>query len=157
MRLAKRISSAAEPRTWVTVPGRRVEGLRPHGLNRIDDQKPGRNALRQRCHDVLDRGFGSDFDQRVGQPKPFRAQPDLRHRFFARDIDGAVTAAGEGCRRLKQQRRFADAGIAAKKQNRPAHQAAAGNAIELGDAGGEPRRVLRFTFKRLDGEQSSLA
>ena len=41
-----------------------------------------------------------------------------------------------------QQRRLADAGIAAEQQHRAAHQAAAGDAVELGDAA-RPAAALR--------------
>ena len=123
--------------------GRRFDRLRPHGLDRIDDQKPRRRALRQRRHDVLDRGFGGDLDRGFGKPEPLGAQPHLRHGFFAGNIDGAVLVAREGGRDFEQQRRFADAGIAAEQQHRAAHQPAAGHAVELGDAGRQPRRFMR--------------
>ncbi len=92
VRLAKRMSSPAEPRTWVTVPGAASTGLRPHGLDRIDDQKPGRSALRQRRHDVLDRGFGGDFDQRRRRAQAVRRAaapaPPLLRRKYRRRGDG---------------------------------------------------------------------
>ena len=90
--------------------------------------------MRQRRDDILDRGFRSDLDGGVGETKPFGAQPHLGHGFLAGNIDGAVPGAGEGGRDLQQQRRFADAGIAAEEQHRAAHQAAAGHPVEFGDA-----------------------
>ena len=100
--------------------------------------------MRERRHDILDRGFGGEFDRRIGQAEALGAQPHLRDGFFAGDVDGAVTAARVGGGDFDQQRRFADAGIAAKQQHRTAHQPAAGHAIEFGDAGGKPRRFAAF-------------
>ena len=117
----------------------------------------GVDALRQRRHDILDRGFGRHLDRRVGEPEPLGAQPHLGHGLLAGNIDGAVTAARECGRDFEQQRRFADAGIAAEQQHRAAHQAAAGDAIEFGDAGGKPRRFVCLTLERFDREQPPLA
>ena len=80
----------------------------------------------------------------AGEPEPLGAQPHLRDRFLAGDIDGAVAGAGERGGGLDQQRRFADAGIAADQQHRAAHEAAAGDAVEFGDAGGQARGVMRL-------------
>jgi hypothetical protein len=65
--------------------------------------------------------------------------------------------ARERCRDLDQQSRFADAGISAQQQHRAAHESAAGDAIEFRDAGGEPRRVVRFAGKWLERELPALA
>ena len=89
--------------------------------------------------------------------EPLRAQPDLRDRLFARDIDDAVALAGERRGRLHQQRRLADAGIAADQQRRAAHEAAAGGAVELGDAGGDARRVLDVARQRGQRHRPALA
>ena len=137
--------------------GRGLNGLRPHGLDRVDDEKTRRRALRKRRHDILDRGLGGDFDGGIGETEPFGAQPNLRHGFLAGDVDGAVSLLREGGRDLDQQRRFADAGIAAEQQHRAAHKSAAGHAVEFGDAGAEARRLVRFTLERFDGEQPALA
>ncbi len=58
---------------------------------------------------------------------------------------------------LEQQRRFADAGIAGHQQHRAAHKAAAGDAVEFGDAGGQARRVMRLAGQRLEREQAAFA
>ena len=91
------------------------------------------------------------------KPEPLGAQPHLRHRFFARDVDGAMAGARQRRGGLDQQRRFADAGIAAHQQHRAAHKAAAGDAVEFGDAGGQPRRVMRVAGQRLEREQPAFA
>ena len=112
--------------------------------------------MRHRRHDVLDGSFGRDFDRGVGEPKPVGAQPHLRGGFLAGNINGAVTRAGECRRDVKKQGRFADPGIAAKQQDRTADQPAAGNAIELADAGGKPGRFMRGALERLDSEPPAL-
>ena len=82
----------------------------------------------------------------AGEAQPLGAQPHLRHRLLARDIDRAMAGAGERGGGLDQQRRLADAGIAADQQRRAAHEAAADDAVELGHAGGRaaaPRALRR--------------
>src|ERR1700753_1637153 len=63
-----------------------------------------------------------------------------RHRLFAGDIDGVATALGVLAQRLKNERRLADAGVAADQQGRAGHQPAAGDAVELRNAGGPALR-----------------
>src|SRR5436190_19353942 len=58
---------------------------------------------------------------------------------------------------LDQERRLPDAGVAAEQQHRATYEAAAGDAVELGDAAGEPRRVMRFAGQRLECERPALA
>ncbi len=53
---------------------------------------------------------------------------------------------------LKQQSRFADAGVAGHQQHRAAHEAAAGDAVELGHARALAWRVMRLTGERLERE-----
>ena len=56
-----------------------------------------------------------------------------------------------------QQRRFADAGIAADQQHRAAHKAAAGDAVELGHAGGQARGLMALAGQGFQREQPALA
>ena len=129
----------------------------PHGLDRIDHDQPRHRAFGQGRDDILDRGFGGELHRRVGKPQPLGAQPHLRDRLFAGDVDRAVAGAGQQAGRLGQQRRFADAGIAADQQHRAAHKAAAGDAVELGHAGGEARRVLALAGQALQRKRPPLA
>ena len=102
-----------------------------------------RLALRQRRDDVLDR-----WSRRRARPARRRgraarraaapARPPPRRRCRRRGAP-ALRERGGG---LDQQRRLADAGIAADQQRRAAHEAAAGDAVELGDAGGQARRLV---------------
>ena len=89
--------------------------------------------------------------------EPLGAQPHLRHRFLAGDIDRAMAGARQRGGGLDQQRRFADAGIARHQQHRAAHEAAAGDAVEFGDAGRQARGVMRLAGQRLEREQAALA
>ena len=63
-----------------------------------------------------------------------RAQPHLVDRLLARDIGAAAFPSRPRRHNLKEERRFADAGIAADREGRTHDQAAAAHAIELGDA-----------------------
>ena len=90
--------------------------------------------MRERGDDVLDRRLCGKLDGCLGKPQAFCAQPHLRDRLFAGNIDGTLTAARiSGCD-LDQKGRFADAGVAAEQQHRATDQPAAGHAIKLGDA-----------------------
>ena len=66
--------------------------------------------------------------------EPLRAQRDLRAGFLAADIERGPLARDFG-QRLQQQRRFADAGIAADQHHAARDEAAAQHAIEFADAG----------------------
>ena len=123
----------------------------------IDDDQTRRFAFAKRRHDVLDRGLGGKLDLSARKAEPLGAQPHLRHRLFAGNIDRALLGAGQRRRHLDQQRRFADPGIAAEEQHGAAHEAAAGDAVELGDPRGEPGRVMGRARERLERECAPLA
>src|SRR5262245_48466263 len=117
----------------------------------------GGRALANCRHDILDRGLGRQFDLGARQPEPFGAQPHLRHRLLARNVNRAVAAAGERGRNLDQQRRLADAGVAAEEEYGAAHESAAGDAIELCQSRGEPWRLVVCPGQRLKRKQPPLA
>ncbi|KTT78199.1 hypothetical protein SA6_12130 [Staphylococcus epidermidis] len=56
-----------------------------------------------------------------------------------------------------KERPFADAGIAPNQQHQAADKAAAGDAVELGHAGRQPRRVLGLAGQRFQRKRPSLA
>ena len=68
---------------------------------------------------------------RCGEAEPLGPQPHLRGRLLAGEVDGAAAGVGERGRHLEQQRRLADAGLAADQQRRAGHDAAAGDAVEF--------------------------
>ena len=72
--------------------GRGIDAVGPQRLDRIDDDEVGRRALLQRRQDDLDIGLAGELHIGVAEAEPLRAQPDLRHRLFARDIDDALAA-----------------------------------------------------------------
>ncbi len=123
----------------------------------IDDDEPRGLALAECRHDVFDRGLGGELDLGAGKAEPLGAQPHLRHRLLAGNVDRPLAGAGQRGRDLDQQRRLADAGVTAHEQDRAAHEAAAGDAIELGESGGEPRCVARRACEWLEREQAALA
>ena len=97
----------------MTVPGAEFGEVGPQRLDRIEDDEVRPPAFGDRREDVLDIGFGGEFDRRAGGAEPLRAQPHLRDGLLAGDVDDAMALVGERCRGLHQQRRLADAGIAA--------------------------------------------
>src|SRR5258705_13864683 len=58
---------------------------------------------------------------------------------------------------LRQQRRLADAGVAADQQHRAPDKTAAGDAIELSHAGGEARGLVALAGQWLQRELTALA
>ena len=84
------------------------------------------------------------------------AHAHLRHRLFAGDVDGAAAALRIFAQRLQDQGGFADAGIAADQQRRTRHQAAAGDAVEFGDAGDAARRRRVFGLEVFQRESAAL-
>ena len=89
--------------------------------------------------------------------EPLGAQPHLRDGFLAGNVNDRLVAAGQRRSNLDQQRRFADPGITAEEQDRTTHEAAAGDAVELGEAGGKARGIAGRTRERLEREQPALA
>jgi len=128
-RLANRISACALARTCVTEPGTALDQIGPHCLDRIDDNEMRGRALAKRRHDILDRGLGRQFDLGARKPSRSARSRNCATRLLARNVNRAVAAAGERGRNLDQQRRLADAGIAAEEEHGAAHEAAAGDAI----------------------------
>ena len=138
--------------------GRRFDAVGPHGLDRIDDDEDaaaGRPASVARMSSTVVSAASSTGG--VGEPEPLGAQAHLRHRLLAGDIDDALAALRQRGRGLDQQRRLADARIAADQQHRAAHEAAAGDAVELGDAGRDARRFRAAALQGLEREQAALA
>ena len=119
---------------------RAVDVVGPHGLDRVDDGE--RRALGlERGQDVAEVGLGGEPERRVGEAEARGAQADLGGGLLAGDVDGGRAAGGEGGGGLQQQRRLADAGIAADEDGRGRDEAAAEDAVELGDAGEGARRA----------------
>ena len=104
-----------------------------HRLDRVDNHVIRRDFLPAalgRIHRV----FAEDEQIVARHAQPPRAHLDLSHGFLAGDIQHARAAPRQMLRRLQQERRFADAGVAAHQHQRPFHHAAAEHAIQFADA-----------------------
>ena len=110
--------------------GRGLETVGPHGLDGIDDHEI-RLGRFQRREDLAEICFGCEIDRAFGDLQPLGALLDLGGRLLAGDIDRLHTIAGEPRGDLEQERRFADAGIAADQRGRGWHDAATEDAVEL--------------------------
>ena len=116
----------------------RVQRLGVDCLDRIDHYIFG---LQKRFFGVVDIGLVEQ-EQIVGiKVQAFATQFHLRTALFGGKIQNLVIF-GKVRRNLGEQRRFADARIAAHKHERAAHDAAAQHVVELGD----PRRGTLVFF-----------
>ncbi len=115
-------------------PGRLVEPVDPHGLDRIDHQQIGRPGPVDGGEHVADRGGAGQPDGGVGEPEPAGAQPDLLDQFLAADIDHLAAGCGQGRGGLEHQRALADPRVAADQDRGAGDDPAAQHAIELLDA-----------------------
>ena len=135
-------SCVADSRTWPMLPGRGLEFQREDRLNRIDDQER-RLQARDLLEDPFEAGFGEDVERRAGDAQSLAAQ-----FIWCSDSSPEMYRTGprsrEMRRRLEQQRRFADARLAADEHQRSRHDAAAEHAIELADSCRQPLRHNRI-------------
>ena len=118
-------------------------GLKPRGkdrLNRIDDDERRLEPL-DLFEDALEAGFGEQVQRRPVDRQPLAAQLDLMLGLFARAVENGTDVARHVRGHLQQQRGFSDARLAAEQHERAGNDAATEDAIELGDARRNPRRV----------------
>ncbi len=155
--LAKRIRACAEARTCVTVPG--ADSTVSVHIVWIESITIRRGTAPSDSVETMSSTEVSDgqLHRSVCKTEPLGAQPHLRHGLFAGYVDHAMAGAGHQAGGLRQQRRFADAGIAADQKHRAANKSAAGDAIELRHAGGQARSVLRLAGQRFQLERPALA
>ena len=128
--------------------GRAFDPVGPERLDGIDDDEMRGRAVLQRCEDDLGIGLAGEQHIAVADAEPLGAKPDLRHRLFARDVDDALAMLGHLRRRLEQQRRLADPGIAADQNRRAHHETAAEHAIQFVEAGGDAGGTLGLARER---------
>ena len=109
-------------------------------LHGVDDADVGTLAAR-----ASRRPSSSSVSARIstalGAAEPRGAQLHLRGRLLAGD-EQRPPAPRDRAERAQEERRLADAGLAADEDERRGHEAAAEHAVELGDAGRDPRRLL---------------
>jgi hypothetical protein len=113
---------------------RRLEFDREDRLHRVDHDER-RLQPRDLLEDALDACLREQVEGRGADTQPIAAALDLMLGFFARRVEHGTDRVREVGRRLQQERRLADSGLAAEQHERPGHDAAAENAIEFGDAG----------------------
>jgi hypothetical protein len=126
--------------------GRRLELHREHGLHRVDDheRRPQPGDL---LEDALDAGLRQQVERRNADAEPVAAALDLMLRLLARGVQHRPDGAREMCRGLQQERRLADARLAAEENEGAGHDAAAEHAIELADAARQPLRLCALDFR----------
>ncbi len=142
MALAKRTSDWVAARTWLTVPGA-ASSPSAHSvwMESITTRSAGlpSASVARMLERLVSQASASGA---CSQAQPLGAQAHLRRGFLAGEIDGAPARRGEGGGHLQQQRRFADAGLAADQQCRARNDAAAGDAVELGEPGRHALELL---------------
>ena len=136
--LAVNSSCVAASRTWPMLPGRRLELQREHRLHRIDDHERRLDA-RDLLENPLEARLGEQVERRVADAEPLAARLDLVLGLLAGAVEHRADRARHVRRGLQQQRRLADARLAAEQHQRAGHDAAAEHAIELVDAGRQAR------------------
>ena len=137
--LAMRVSCAAHSRTCDTLPG--AEVIASVYMVWIESTTTISGCSRvERGDDRLELHFGEQRHRRVDQRQPLGAQRDLLDRLLAGDVERLFRRA-DRCHRLQQQRRLADARVAAQQDHAAGNEAAAQHPVELLDAGGKPRHV----------------
>ena len=150
----QRLRGAADLRDGA---GRAVDRVEPHGLDRIDHRHARRIGGLQRGDDVAHRGRSRELDGGVGEAQALGPQAHLVECLLAGDIGDRHALAREGGRHLQQQRRLADAGVAADQQGRAHHQPAAAGPVEFLDAALVARRLRRGAREGCELDPPSLA
>jgi hypothetical protein len=132
--------------------GGRLDGFGVHGLDRVDDDQRRALAGRAGGQNILDLGGAREFNGRVREVEPRRAQPHLRHRLLARNVNHARAAPRQGRAGLYQERRFADARLAAEQRHRAMDEAAARHAVEFRYARDDARRRMALAGQPFERE-----
>ena len=133
-RLAKAVSSWAAARTWETEPGALSTWSDHMVWIESMTASAGRSASRVAR---MSRRLVSVASLRGALVRPRRggAHADLGGGLLAGDVDGGLAAGGEGGGGLQEEGGLADAGVAADEDGGGGDEAAAEDAVELGDAG----------------------
>ena len=132
--LAANSSCVAASRTCATLPGADCSLVENTVWIESSTSSAGfsRSGL---VEDALEARLGEQEERIVADAEPLAARLDLRLALLARGVEDGPDGAGEVRRGLQQQRRLADAGLAAEQDQRSGDDAAAEHAIELGEAG----------------------
>ena len=103
----------------------------------IDDHEIGREPLFDGGEDALDAGLRDKAERSLRKPQPRSAKANLVGGFFTGEIKRAVALGGDGRGSLQQERRFADARLAAQEHRRALREAVADGPVEFADAGSD--------------------
>ena len=104
-------------------------------LHGVDHADLGPLSLESRA-DLVEIRLGKDVHI-CASAEPVGAQLHLRYRLLARDEQNSVLGA-QGAQRHEEERRLPDPGVSADKHEAGRDQPSAEDAVELGDAGGDP-------------------
>ena len=133
------MSAWAAARTWLTVPGAAsIASAQSVWIESMTTRSAGLpcSSVARMLARLVSQASSTGAS---AETEPVGAQAHLCGGLLAGEIDGAATGARQGGRELQEQGRLADAGLAADQQRRARHDAAAGDAIELGETGREAR------------------
>ena len=139
---ATRMRVDATSRTWLGCPAMPSDIADDDRLDRVDDQQLGPHLV-DVSEDRREVGLGGDVELVVQRAGALGAQPHLRRGLLGARVQHAPPAARALRRDLEQQRRLADAGLAAQQDGGAGHDAAAEHAVELADPARAPRGVGR--------------
>ena len=143
--LATRISAAATSLTWVTPPGTPSTSPAPMVWIESTTSSVGPDLLDVGEHRA-EVGLGGEVELVVHAAGAVGAQPDLRGRLLAGDVEGAALVARGLGGDLEQQRALADAGLAGEQDRGAGDQPAAEHPVELGHAAGAERESSTETW-----------
>ena len=121
--------------------GRGAEVLRVERLHRVDHADVRALPLERRA-DGVELGLREDLDA-VGAAEPRRAELHLCGRLLAGDEERPAPRGRDRAERREEQRRLADARLAADQDEAGGNEPAAEDAVELRHAGRDPLRLLR--------------
>ncbi len=127
----------------------------PQRLNRIDHHQIEGFAL-QPLQDVAQRCLGRQVDGSVGHAHAVGARADLLDGLLAGDIGAASATTRRLAADLQQKGGLADPGVAAQQDRRAGHDAAAADAVELGDASRDPFQAWGFGGQAFEGQAPGL-
>src|SRR5262245_3867772 len=114
-------------------------------------------SLQTRRDDIFDRCLSRELDGRFTQAEALGPQPNLSHRFLARDIDRPVTCACERGGGLNQQRGLSNPWVAADEKHRTANETAAGDTVEFIDPRYQARGIVSLSGQCLESKQATSA
>ena len=138
------------------LPGRGLKLDRKDRLHGVDHDQC-RLQAGHLLEDALDARFREQVERCLADAEAVATALDLVLRFLSRSVEDRANLTREMSRRLQQERRLADAGLAAQQHQRSRDETPAEHTIELLDPGREARRIgdihLGVQLRRSGGAQ----